>query len=63
MTSKKTAPRKSDTKRKKLTLRREKVADLSPKANQADGLRGQSLRAGGGFGNHNETFVRAARGR
>ena len=57
MTIKKSAKSQGNTKGKKLALKKEKVADLSPKASQADLRAGWGTRATGGW-NHNETLVR-----
>ena len=43
---------------KKLSLKKEKLADLSPRRRQAEMVRGQSIGFGYGKANHNESFVR-----
>ena len=67
MAIKKATKSQGSTHGKKLALKRERLADLSPKPGQADRLRGQSLVrcqtgpiGGSGTANHNETLVRLA---
>jgi hypothetical protein len=55
--TKKSAAKKTGPKRK-LTLKKETLSDLSPKEGTAALVRGETTHFGGGGTNHNESLVR-----
>jgi len=63
MASRKHATKAGTKKVKTLALKKEKLADLSPRGEQAAMVRGQTVIFGQGGRNHNETLVRVARSR
>ena len=61
MASRNDGKQKANTEKvEKLSLKKEKLADLNPRAAQTSQVRGQSFKAGTGTANHNETFVHLA---